>query len=779
MAAREQSLLNVQDNLAGLTVNIEKNILWQLNYLEEKLVNVNSDLGVSDDPAPTTITSNGITYATGAQPNRKTIYLGLLLDYSGPYGPLAPSLEMGIRLFWQYINENKGGINNQYNVIIKPGNDTQYNPVKHKEEYEKIKNDIIALACTLGTTQTIGIYPDMVNDNIVGSPMSWTDIWDRPQYNNILSFGSSYFIDAINGVDYIMKNSPNKDNISKAFLAGFKGDYGSSFVKGCVKSLTENGIQQVSKYVQSPVVFDTPTMIQQCIASGAELICLATGPNFVLPLISALLQSGILQTKTILLASPSWNDLLLQTPIRDDILSSDIYIPSPTSDISFNTHGKLNLLSALNNAQIDSKSLSYSYGFTSQFSLYSLLTRGVTEKDITRSNLTKLAPKLSIDYDDIINKKLYNGLTLSSIILKPDGNTGTSVKVLDNYLSNTSLSYGTLSKTKVGILYNAPKGDFGYNDLAFAGIQRAQNEFGSKYILLEEISNTGNTPEEQISNSFANITSLSQNNDIILAVGFSLANPINGLYDPDTGQLLAPPVSLNYPELNYGLIDASVFVPNARGLLFAEEEGSFLVGVIAALKTTTNKVGFLGGVSGLGGLIEKFEAGFVAGVKAVNQDIQVEVKYISAVPDSTGFFNQVRAKELSLQMYNNGADIIYHAAGGSGTGMFEAAKEFSDATDSKVWGIGVDSDQYNTVQSELQDYVLSSMIKKVDVVTYLTLKEQVLGTFTYGDLRHNLSNDSVGYSTSGGFIDDIVPKVDEYKLKIINGEIVVPTEPTE
>ena len=147
--------------------------------------------------------------------------------------------------------------------------------------------------------------------------------------------------------------------------------------------------------------------------------------------------------------------------------------------------------------------------------------------------------------------------------------------------------------------------------------------------------------------------------------------------------------------------------------MFSEEQGSYLVGVAAALKTTTNKIGFIGGVSGIG-LIEKFEAGFTAGAQSVNPDIEVTVAYITEFPDFAGFEDPARAKEIASAMYSEGADIIYAAAGLSGSGMFQAARGLR-ATGTKVWGIGVDSDQYNTVDPSVQEFVLTSMLKRVDV----------------------------------------------------------------
>jgi basic membrane protein A len=122
-------------------------------------------------------------------------------------------------------------------------------------------------------------------------------------------------------------------------------------------------------------------------------------------------------------------------------------------------------------------------------------------------------------------------------------------------------------------------------------------------------------------------------------------------------------------------------------------------------------------------------------------------------------------------MFDNGADIVYHAAGGSGGGVFEAASEAGG------WAIGVDSDQYNTADPSVQDVILTSMLKNVNVAVFNYLEEVNGGTFPTGVSTYDLAVDGVGYSTSGGFIDDITGDLDEFKQQIIDGEITVPTTP--
>ncbi len=316
----------------------------------------------------------------------------------------------------------------------------------------------------------------------------------------------------------------------------------------------------------------------------------------------------------------------------------------------------------------------------------------------------------------------------------------------------------------VGLTYDiGGRGDQSFNDSAAAGLDLAKTEIG--------VTASEAEPNADGSNRAELLRLQADNSALVVAVGF--------LFEEDVKTVAA-----EYPDVNFAVIDAAMldfdngavpFGDNIAGLTFAEEQGSFLVGAAAALKSTTGKVGFIGGVGGFG-LIEKFEAGFAAGAKAVNPDIEIVAQYITMAPDFDGFFAADRAQQIALEMYGQGADIIYHAAGGSGAGLFEAAKTFS-ADGTKVWAIGVDSDQYATADPAVQEFILTSMLKRVDVSVFEITKAQAESAFEAGNTVYDLSVDGVGYSTSGGFIDDITDQLEDFKAQIIAGDIVVPTEP--
>jgi basic membrane protein A len=325
------------------------------------------------------------------------------------------------------------------------------------------------------------------------------------------------------------------------------------------------------------------------------------------------------------------------------------------------------------------------------------------------------------------------------------------------------------AETTVGLVYDiGGRGDLSFNDSAAEGLDRAESELG---IAFGEAS-----PNDDGSNRAELLQLAADANPIVIGVGFLFAGD-------------AAAVAAENPDTNFAVIDDAMLNfdtgepigPNVAGLVFAEEQGSYLVGVAAALKSETGKVGFIGGVCCFG-LIEKFEAGFRAGVASVDPSIEVTAEYITDAPDFDGFNQPDRAQVIATTMYEDGADVIYHAAGGAGNGMFQAAKDFTDDSGSKVWGIGVDSDQYNTigaVDPSLQEFVLTSMLKRVDVAVYEILKAQEEGTFAAGPNVYDLSVDGVGYSTSGGYVDDIADQLEAAKASIVAGDVVVPTDPTE
>jgi basic membrane protein A len=209
-------------------------------------------------------------------------------------------------------------------------------------------------------------------------------------------------------------------------------------------------------------------------------------------------------------------------------------------------------------------------------------------------------------------------------------------------------------------------------------------------------------------------------------------------------------------------------------LVFAANQGSFIVGAAAACESKSGKIGFIGGVQN--DLIKNFEVGFVAGVKQINPSATVEIKYLTQPPDFTGFNDAAKGKSTAAAMYSSGIDVVYHVAGGSGAGVFQAAKD-TGKKPGEVWAIGVDSDQYLTASPDLQPYILTSALKRVDTAVYETIKSFVGGTFKAGVTSFDLKSGGVGYSGSNPEINKVAGTLEDLKAQIIAGTIKVPSVP--
>jgi basic membrane protein A len=225
--------------------------------------------------------------------------------------------------------------------------------------------------------------------------------------------------------------------------------------------------------------------------------------------------------------------------------------------------------------------------------------------------------------------------------------------------------------------------------------------------------------------------------------------------------------------------------PNVSYMLFADQEGAFLAGAAAAIKSQTGTIGFIGGLDDW--FIWTFHAGYEAGAKAVDPDVRVLSTYLAEGIDyEAAFASPIAARQAARDMYENGADVIFHAAGGSGIGVFEAATEMSDG-DRQLWAIGVDTDQFETVAlltgavdpEPWRGHILTSMLKRQDLAIYTVLEEYARGEFRSGARTFDLASDGVGLAYSGGFIDDIRPRIEDLRARIIAGQIEVPCIPPD
>ena len=286
--------------------------------------------------------------------------------------------------------------------------------------------------------------------------------------------------------------------------------------------------------------------------------------------------------------------------------------------------------------------------------------------------------------------------------------------------------------------------DQSFNESAWDGLQQAEKDFGVKVDYAESQQDADFAPNFE--------TLLDAENDLIWGIGFKLSDALLEAAEAN-------------PDTKYAIIDfAYENTPdNVVGVVFKAEQPSFLVGYIAGLMTETNTVGFVGGIAG--DVIWGFDYGFQAGVQYAAKELGKEIKILNQYAES--FSDVATGKAIATQMYQQGADIVFHASGDTGTGVIEAAKE------QDKWVIGVDKDQNFLAP----DHVLTSAMKRVDVGVHHVVQELVNGSFPGGEtVVYGLEDGAVGLApTSDKHVPaDILEKTKEIEQKIIDGEIDIP-----
>lgn len=305
--------------------------------------------------------------------------------------------------------------------------------------------------------------------------------------------------------------------------------------------------------------------------------------------------------------------------------------------------------------------------------------------------------------------------------------------------TETSAASDTAQAKKVAIVYSTGgKGDKSFNDSAYRGLEKAKAELGIEFSEYE--------PKDPATEAKNQLTEYAQTGeyDLIIGVGFTMKDSLEA-------------VAGEYPDQKFALIDDVIEgKDNVVSLMFREQEGSFLTGALAALMTKTNVIGFIGGVEAP--VIHRFETGFRQGAAAINPEIKVVQAYING---NNPFNDPVAAKQLAESLINQKADIIMHAAGGSGAGVFKAAEEKAD-----VFAIGVDSNQ----DAEAKGKVLTSMLKNVDVAVFETIKAVLNNEFKSGVQYFGIAEDGVGI-TELEFTKDIIGQDNIDKLNTLREEV--------
>ncbi len=328
------------------------------------------------------------------------------------------------------------------------------------------------------------------------------------------------------------------------------------------------------------------------------------------------------------------------------------------------------------------------------------------------------------------------------------------------------MSVYTMAQVRVGLVFDAGgKNDRSFNQSAWEGAVKARKDFK---ITLKDVEPGDSSAVEEAMRAFA-----TEGYDLIFGIGFANATAIQN-------------VATEFPKINFAIVDSFVDLPNVASLQFREQEGSYLVGMIAAMRCRIvngkRVVGFIGGMDIP--LIHKFEVGYREGAKKIYPDIDVIVNYVGNTP--TAWNDPSKAKEIAGAQIGKGASVIYAAAGASGNGLFDALKEVNgrgpcnpkyvnnQRSDNCVYGIGVDSNQNYILPGQ----IATSMLKRVDVAVYDTIKKVKNGSFKGGESIYGLNNNGVGYAMDK-YNRRLVTKkmrkvINSLKQDIVDGKIVVP-----
>jgi basic membrane protein A len=333
---------------------------------------------------------------------------------------------------------------------------------------------------------------------------------------------------------------------------------------------------------------------------------------------------------------------------------------------------------------------------------------------------------------------------------KKDDATNGGVSPAASTLLTAAGSATARPRVRVGLVFDVGgRGDKSFNDGAYEGLMRARRELDADVQYTEP---SGAEDREAALRLFA-----ARGFDLVMGVGFIFSSDVDL-------------VAKSYPNVHFACIDYAPRPPgmpdNVAGLGFREEEGSFLVGAVAGLMTRTKHVGFVGGMTGP--LIRKFEAGYEAGIKATCAECTLHAAYAGTTPDA--YRDPAKGKALGIAEIAAGADVIYQASGSTGHGVFEAVRE------GNIRGIGVDADQYD----EAPGFVVTSMVKRVDVAVFDAVRSVQQGTFKGGMRILGLAESGIDYVHEGphgaGIPSDVKFKVDALRADIIAGKIRVPSK---
>lgn len=396
-------------------------------------VAIATDVGVTEEPCP-----------DSSNPDNGCIYLGVISDLTeGPFAPFGTELVNGQTDFWNRVNE-AGGIGGYDINITEYTKDAKYNPQEHSQAYREIEPDILALAQTLGTTQTQGILADMDADNVVGAPATWWSGWNFDEEDNglLLESGASYCIAAMGGLDWVAENDATP---TKVIAVGFPGDFGGDYAGGYAAWAEANDVEFGGFVETGPnaSVGNQDAAVQQILASDAEVVGLAVGPGETAEIVGKAAAGGY--TGKFLGAAPTWNPALLGTEAAPALEALFTHV---------GTHESFGSDTPAHAAMIEAKgdevpsNDAYTFGWIWQYPLKAALEAAAENGDLTREGLRSVADGLAVDFEGALPN-----VTLGE---DPDRSVTISAVDPDAPLGITTLEAGYIGPTAEAYPYDGP-----------------------------------------------------------------------------------------------------------------------------------------------------------------------------------------------------------------------------------------------------------------------------------------------------------------------------------
>ncbi len=358
---------------------------------EETMTGPSFDIGVTEEPC------------TDGDPGRGCILLGSVTDQTGTFAAASPGLLAGHQLFWARVNAS-GGIGGLFDVEIVDSAivNNNYDPATHVEAYQEIREEVLALAESLGTPQSIAALPDMIDDNMVAAPATWWSGWSYPESdaNLILEAGASYCVEAMNAVDFALANFPG--GAATVGVVHFPGDFGEDYRAGVRLAAEKNGLDIIFEQQTLPIALDAEQTeaVNAVVSGGADVTFLVMGPNETATVVGKAAAAG--HAKPFIGAGPTWNALLLQSPAGPAFEAGIYFNSAPWGPWATDTPGHNAMRAAAEAAGVPASNF-VSAGWVEQYPLKAALEAAVAAGDITRAGVAAAAKSLGeVDFEGMV-----------------------------------------------------------------------------------------------------------------------------------------------------------------------------------------------------------------------------------------------------------------------------------------------------------------------------------------------------------------------------------------